>query len=154
MLLIWKFTKSSSIKLLSCIQEIVSLFIHCCDVYCLLSVEKREIYSHWKIFRQITYLVLSFVKTLLWRKFFQKSVRVNFRNFHTVVWLHHTVEITEFYSHSEKFRQMNFLAISLVRCYFHEIFAKNVWELISAISSLCLRKKREIYCHLWKHFVK
>ena len=37
-----------------------------------------------KIFRQITYLVISLVKLLLSRNFCQKCVRVNFRNFHTV----------------------------------------------------------------------
>ena len=45
------------------------------------NVEKREIYSRWIFFsRQINYLV----KTLLSRKFYQESVRVNFWNFHTV----------------------------------------------------------------------
>ena len=37
-----------------------------------------------KIIRQINYLVISLVKPLLSRKFCQKCVRVNFRNFHTV----------------------------------------------------------------------
>ena len=37
-----------------------------------------------KIFRQITYLVISLVKLLLSRNFCQKCVRVNSRNFHTV----------------------------------------------------------------------
>ena len=35
-------------------------------------------------FRQINSLVFSLVKTLLSRNFCQKSVTVNFRNFHTV----------------------------------------------------------------------
>ena len=39
-----------------------------------------------KIFRQITYLVISLVKLLLSQHFCQKSVRVDFRNFHTVVY--------------------------------------------------------------------
>ena len=37
-----------------------------------------------KIFRQITYLVISLVKLLLSRNFCQKCMRGNFRNFHTV----------------------------------------------------------------------
>ena len=37
-----------------------------------------------KIFREITYLVISLVKLLLSRNFCQKRVRVNCRNFHTV----------------------------------------------------------------------
>ena len=37
-----------------------------------------------KKFRQINSLVFSLVKTLLSRNFCQKSVTVNFRNFHTV----------------------------------------------------------------------
>ena len=41
-----------------------------------------------KIFRQISYLVISLVKLLISRNFCQKSVKVNSRNFHTVhVWL-------------------------------------------------------------------
>ena len=39
-----------------------------------------------KIFRQTNYLVISLVKVLLSRNFCQKRVRVNFCNFHTVVW--------------------------------------------------------------------
>ena len=37
-----------------------------------------------KIFRQINSLVISLVKSLFSRNFCQKSVRENFRNFHTV----------------------------------------------------------------------
>ena len=37
-----------------------------------------------KIFRQFDSFVISLVQTLLSRNFCQKSVRVNFRNFHTV----------------------------------------------------------------------
>ena len=48
------------------------------------SVEKWEIHSHWKNFRQINYLVTLLVKPFLSRNFCQKTVRVNFRNFHTV----------------------------------------------------------------------
>ena len=38
-----------------------------------------------KFFRQINYLVISLVKQLLSRNFCQKCVRVNFRNFHSVI---------------------------------------------------------------------
>jgi len=38
-----------------------------------------------KIFRQINSVVFSLVKTVLSRNFCQKSVTVNFRNFHTVL---------------------------------------------------------------------
>ena len=48
------------------------------------SVEKWKIYCHPKKFRQINSLVFTLVKTLLSRNFCQKSVTVNFRNFHTV----------------------------------------------------------------------
>ena len=50
------------------------------------SVEIAEICSHRKKIRQINYLEISLVKTLLSRNFCQKWVRVNFRNFHTVLW--------------------------------------------------------------------
>ena len=45
------------------------------------SVEKREILSHRKIFREINALVTS--KLLISRNFCQKSMRENFHNFHT-----------------------------------------------------------------------
>ena len=38
-----------------------------------------------KFSRQISYLVILLVKSLLSRNFCQKRVRVNFRNFHTVI---------------------------------------------------------------------
>ena len=45
-------------------------------------MEKKEIHSHgFFFFREIT----SLVKTLLSRIFCQKRLRVNFRNFHTVM---------------------------------------------------------------------
>ena len=44
----------------------------------------KNLLSPKKIFRQINYLVISLVKALLSRNFCQKSVRVNFCNFHTV----------------------------------------------------------------------
>ena len=51
-----------------------------------------------KKFRQINYLVISLVKTLLSRNFCQKRVRVNFRNFHTVhtVWKMLRFSLTHF----------------------------------------------------------
>ena len=47
-------------------------------------MDEREILSHLKKFRQINYLVISFVKPLLSQFFCEKSVRENFCNFHTV----------------------------------------------------------------------
>ena len=60
-------------------------------------MEKREILSHQKKFRQINSLVTYVVKPLLSRTFYQKCVRENSRNFHTVHW---AVEITEINSHA------------------------------------------------------
>ena len=58
------------------------LFLH----YAVHNVEITEIYFTLaeKIFRQITYLVISLVKLLISRNFCQKCVIVNSRNFHTV----------------------------------------------------------------------
>ena len=50
-------------------------------------VEKREILSHQKIFRQINSLVSYLVKPLIPRNFCHKCVRENSRNFHTVEFL-------------------------------------------------------------------
>ena len=44
---------------------------------------KYEKFSHWKQFRQINFLVISLVKSLLSRNFCRESVRENFCNFHT-----------------------------------------------------------------------
>ena len=49
------------------------------------NVEKQEILTHGKKFRQIIYLVISLVKLLLSRNFCNKSLRENFCHFHTVV---------------------------------------------------------------------
>ena len=58
----------------------------------LCSVEKRDILSHQKKFRQINSLVTYLVNPLLSRNFYQKCVRENSRtNFHTV---HCTVNLT------------------------------------------------------------
>ena len=54
------------------------------EKFTLQSVEKREILSHQKIFREINSLVTYLVKPLLSRKICQKCVRENSRNFHTV----------------------------------------------------------------------
>ena len=61
-----------------------------------------EIYSH--VIR--TY---NCIQPLLSRNVCKKSVRVNFRNFHTVLCARHGVEITEIHSHSfwQKFRESN-----------------------------------------------
>ena len=78
------------------------------------SVEKWKLYSHWKKFRQINYLVILLVKPLLSRNFYQKRVRVNFRNFHTV----HCVEKWKTYIVSpKKLRQINSV-ISLVKSFY------------------------------------
>ena len=71
-----------------------------------------------KISRQIIYLVILLVKTLLSRNFCQKSVRVNFRNFHTVR-SQHSEEITEIYSHHlifwQKFREFNAFTKEIIK---------------------------------------
>ena len=56
-----------------------------------------------KKFRQINYLVISVVKTLLSRNFCQKIVKVNYRNFHTVPHQCDNVERKV----SQKFREIN-----------------------------------------------
>jgi len=63
--------------------------------YCFLfhSVEKRELYYHWKIFRQINSLVISLVNALLSRNFCRKY----FRN------IMHSVKISEIFPHCENF---------------------------------------------------
>ena len=66
-----------------------------CNSYGGLMVQRGHVlrFTVWKnqefsltlrIFRQIISLVISLVKTFLSRNFFQKCVRVNFRNYHSV----------------------------------------------------------------------
>ena len=47
-------------------------------------VEKQEIHCHTKIFTSNKLTVRFFSKTLIWRKFCEKTVAVNFRKFHSV----------------------------------------------------------------------
>ena len=70
-----------------------------------------------KKIRQINYVVISFVNPLLSRNFCEKSVRVNFRNFHTVVWKNAKFTLTE-----KIFRQINSLVMSLVETMFSRNF--------------------------------
>ena len=60
-------------------------------------MEKREILSHQKIFRQINSLLTYLVKQLLSRNFCKKFMRESSRIFHSVSV---TVEITEILSHA------------------------------------------------------
>ena len=67
------------------------------EIYSHIFLAKREILSHShlteKKIRQINYLVTYSVRPLLSQKFYQKYVRENFCNFHTV-------EIPEILSHN------------------------------------------------------
>ena len=87
-----------------------------------------------KIFRQIDSFVISLVKPLLSRDFRQKSVRVNFRNFHIV----HSVEKWKIYSHWKKISSnqlfSNFFSKTVT---FTRFSPKIVWEWISVKSTLC-----------------
>ena len=71
-------------------------------------MEKREILFSLteKKIREINSLAIFLVKTLLSRNFCQKSVRENFRNFHTVVLQNEKFSLTK-----KIFREIN----SLVR---------------------------------------
>ena len=71
-------------------KEKYPLFIHTITVW---KNEKFTV-THKK-FRQINSLVFSLVKTLLSRNFCQRSVTVNFRNFHTVAVTHFWQKIRE-----------------------------------------------------------
>ena len=57
----------------------------CLSILFTLSVEKPKIHYHQKIFRETNTLETSLVKTLISRIFCQKRMRVNLRNFHTVL---------------------------------------------------------------------
>ena len=80
------------------------------------TVEKREILSHLKIFREINSLVTYLVKPMLSRNFYQKRVRENNRNFHNVMY-HSTVWEMQKFSltlFSQKFRESNCLTKKLL----------------------------------------
>ena len=80
-------------------------------------LRKFTITHFWQKFRESNV----FTKEPIWRK----KVRENFAVFHT----HSVVEKREIII-GKKFRQINYLVISLVKTLhcFHEIFAKKVWE--------------------------
>ena len=60
-------------------------FLNLHNVTCQPTVWKNEKFSLTKIFfREINYLVILLVKTSFSRNFCQKSMRLNFRNFHSV----------------------------------------------------------------------
>ena len=90
-----------------------------------------------KIFRQITYLVISLVNMLLSRNFCQKSVRVNFCFYHTVQWISRFFTLWEIY----------ILSIT------HSLFGKNfVKATILKIKLLISELTHVIFCHwdtLW-----
>ena len=69
------------------------------NIFWLHSVEKRKILSHSKKFRQINYLVISLVKSLISRNFGGKSVKVNFRNFHQELDFHMHMHVWQKHSH-------------------------------------------------------
>ena len=96
------------------------------------SVEKQEILSHQKIFRQINSLVTYLVNALVSRNFCQKCVRV-FRNFHSV-------EKREILSHQKIFRQINCLVKPLLSRNFCQKCVKEISRNFpTVISTLCNR---------------
>ena len=94
-----------------------------------------------KIFRQINSLVICIVKTLLSRKFCQKSVRLNFYNFHTV----NSAQCGNYGNSLSRIFGKNFVKVKillnkLLKSWFDEIFFR--WERISRFSTLCTMKCR------------
>ena len=91
--------------------------------FCRKSVEKRKIWSHQKIFRQINSLVISLVKTLLSRNFCQK---------HTL-WKLWNSSLTLF---RQKFRESNGFTKQITK----ELIWRNFfqWERISRFSTPCV----------------
>ena len=119
-------------------------------------VEKREILSHRKKIREMNSLVISLVKTLLSRNFCKKSVRENFRNFHTV---YHTLwKLQKFALTKKIFRQINYLVISLGKTLLSRNFCQK-WVRVNFSNTLCIttwKLFREIHSHTFfdKNFVK
>ena len=95
-------------------------------------------------FRQINYLVISWVKPLLTRNFSEKSVWETFYNFHTVtLWKLQNFTATIF---SQKFRQINVLLNNFTINWFDG--KRFAWQWISRFSTLWL-------CNLiiiWRNF--
>ena len=70
-----------------------------------------------------------------------KHVEILFSCQLCTVWKPQCGKTRKFLSLKKKFRQINYLVISLLKHCFHEIFSKKVWEWISAISTLWKRTK-------------
>ena len=104
-------------------------------------VEKREILSHWKKFRQNNSLVNSLVKPLLSRNFCKKSVRQNFCNFHIV-----TLWKNEKFSLIKKiFRQIKFLVTYLVKPLLSRNFCQKCVRENSVIFTLLCNAQNPIH---------
>ena len=56
-----------------------TLYVHTATVF----VEKREIHCHANFFPSTQFIVKFFSEMLIWRNFYEKSVAVKFRNFHS-----------------------------------------------------------------------
>ena len=87
--------------------------------FSMLSVEKREILSHWRVFSQINYLVVSFVKPSISRNFLRKKCEREFLQFPYCDALRNSL-LSFFW---KKFVKST---VSFLKC-FHEIFFKWVY---------------------------
>ena len=90
-------------------KKVVELIVWKFIIHTMQKNEKNP--SHLKIFRQINYLVISFVKMLVSRNFCQKSARVNFCKYHTALCFRnfHTVQSSNIIS--RKLRQIKTLQL-------------------------------------------
>ena len=97
-----------------------------------------------KIFRQINHLVIIISSPILAKLYFhevfaKKEMRVNVRNFHTVLCgkILHTVEITRFYCQgfSQNFRQIIILQKNFTTNWFDG--KKFAWQWIFYFSTMC-----------------
>ena len=105
-------------------------------------VEKWEILSHWKKISSNQLFSNFFSKTIVFTKFLRKKCEREFLQFpHCAMW--NSISL-------KKIRQINSYQILSWKRYFHEIFAKKVWERICAISTLSIC--RFWICSMLSHF--
>ena len=102
------------------------------------NISDHEITSHctvWKnektltqnFFRQINYLVILLVKSLFSRNFCQKRVRVNFCNFHTVLYEFKNISwnqmLSNFLSYNVTFAKLLSKSVRVNFCNFHTVWS-------------------------------
>ena len=93
--------------------------------------ERWNLENHQKVAKKEAFELQEVAKSIS-RKICVTEISKNFHTVHSTLWQNQKFTLTE-----KIFREIIYLVISLINARSHEIFATNVWERISVISTLC-----------------